>query len=86
MKSPVLTMNTHQTDKKPFKCEICNMTFSKSDSFNRHKTVHGMKPYSCNTCRKAFLTKSDLTVHKRIHTGSHTIVIHVTKLLLEMLS
>ena len=60
-------MDTHQTEERPFKCEMCYMTFSQSDSFTRHKTIHGIKPFKCDSCIKAFCTKGELTGHKRFH-------------------
>ncbi len=62
-------MDTPKTEERPFKCEMCYMTFSQEDSFTRHKTIHGVKPFRCDTCGKSFSQKNELTMHKRIHTG-----------------
>ena len=73
MESPfkvkLANMDTQHTKEKPFKCELCHMIFSQIDSFNRHKTIHGVRPFKCDFCEKAFCTKGELTVLKRIHTG-----------------
>ncbi len=62
-------MDTHQKEERPFKCEMCYMTFSQSDSLTRHKTIHFVKQFRCDTCGKSFSQKNILTMHKRIHTG-----------------
>ena len=58
--------------KKPFKCEICNKTFSYKSTIKEHKaTVHdGQKPYNCEFCEKKFSSKSNFKKHVvMVHAG-----------------
>ena len=60
---------TH-TREKPFKCFICQKSFSLSSTLIVHKRMHtGERPFKCDLCPKAFAQKSKLNIHKRIHTG-----------------
>ena len=55
---------------KPFKCDVCNKTFSFSSAVVRHKRTHtGQKPFKCHVCDKRFSQRSSLFGHKRTHTG-----------------
>jgi uncharacterized Zn-finger protein len=58
--------------KEPIICLLCNMTFGKSGSLNRHiQTVHeGIKPYKCDICQATFTQKTTLRDHiSCIHEG-----------------
>ena len=58
--------------KEPIVCLLCNMTFGKSGSLNRHiQTVHeGIKPYKCDICQATFTQKTTLRDHiSCIHEG-----------------
>ena len=64
--------------KKPVKCSICNATFTRNSSLNRHvASVHegkkpqdSKKPFKCNICNSAFTRKSNLKTHSAsVHDG-----------------
>ncbi len=56
---------TPETNLKPFKCEICNMTFSHIDSFTSHVDIHSLpRTYTCDLCEETFLQKIKLEEHK----------------------
>lgn len=59
-----------QNQDKPFRCNICNGTFSRYSSLWSHKRLHsGEKNFKCNICSLAFAKAAYLKNHTRIHTG-----------------
>ncbi|XP_010346411.3 zinc finger and SCAN domain-containing protein 20 isoform X3 [Saimiri boliviensis] len=55
---------------KPYKCDTCMKSFSRSSHFMAHQRIHtGEKPYKCLECGKNFSDRSNLNTHQRIHTG-----------------
>ena len=56
--------------KKPFTCDKCQLSFSKSCSLNRHvRTVHEkVKPFRCKLCQLNFSQSVQLNRHvRRVH-------------------
>ena len=52
------------TEKKSFKCKICENVFTKLSTLTVHKRSHtGEKPFKCDNCENAFTTSSHLTRH-----------------------
>ncbi|XP_058159922.1 zinc finger and SCAN domain-containing protein 20 isoform X2 [Dasypus novemcinctus] len=55
---------------KPYKCDTCVKSFSRSSHFIAHQRIHtGERPYRCLECGKSFSDRSNLNTHQRIHTG-----------------
>ena len=55
---------------KPYKCEDCSASFTKSTSLKSHSLKHsGEKKYKCEHCAKTFFSSSSLKIHVRVHTG-----------------
>uniref|UniRef100_A0A8C9AKD9 Zinc finger and SCAN domain-containing protein 20 n=1 Tax=Prolemur simus TaxID=1328070 RepID=A0A8C9AKD9_PROSS len=55
---------------KPYKCDACVKSFSRSSHFLAHQRIHtGERPYRCLECGKNFGDRSNLNTHQRIHTG-----------------
>ena len=52
----------------PFKCEICEKYFKKSNGLKYHfKVVHNLeRQHHCNICQKAFDSQSKLTRHMKL--------------------
>lgn len=57
------------TGEKPFKCEFCNLSFSRKCSLLDHlrQTHEGRRPYQCDVCYKSFKRNSHLKAHKMKH-------------------
>lgn len=60
---------THKENgEKPFKCNVCGISFIKQHYLFRHSTCHtGIKPFKCDLCGVKFRTKGDLKRHERMH-------------------
>ena len=56
------------TPEKPFRCEICNASFTVKASLIGHMRGHnGIKPYQCTQCGKRFTNKSSHSAHLKVH-------------------
>lgn len=58
------------TGEKPFKCDICQKDFSRTENLRIHKRVHtGEKPFKCQFegCDKSFSNSSDRKKHQNCH-------------------
>ncbi|GBL98999.1 Zinc finger protein 112 [Araneus ventricosus] len=72
----VLKSNLTNNDSKPFKCEICDPTFTTNTCLKRHSLVHtGEKSYVFDVCSKAFSQKGELLAHsRRFHINERSFV------------
>ncbi|XP_037774672.1 zinc finger protein 383-like, partial [Penaeus monodon] len=54
---------------KPYRCQICNKTFTDTCSISRHMKAHTKKkPYNRKICNKTFSGRGHLLDHIRVHT------------------
>ncbi|PVU96189.1 hypothetical protein BB561_001352 [Smittium simulii] len=52
---------------RPFKCKICNQSFSRNHDLKRHVKIHtGVKPYKCKKCNKRFGRSDALKRHSMV--------------------
>lgn len=62
-------MSIHNGE-RPFRCDICEMCFSRQQDRKRHMRIHtGEKPYKCDFCEKSFTQSNNKKRHMRIHSG-----------------
>ncbi|KAI1288005.1 Zinc finger and BTB domain-containing protein 14 [Halotydeus destructor] len=65
------------TAERPFKCELCNSTFTRLGNYTRHKKIHSLpskqqedQRFRCDICGKSFIQRCDLARHLHIHRGT----------------
>jgi hypothetical protein len=64
-------MRPAEPKNKTHLCKICDKTFTKTFSLNRHMQLHtGEKPHKCGHCRKAFIQKTDMLRHETTHSDT----------------
>lgn len=54
-------------EKKPFKCEACEKSFSTKQTLRYRQYMHTGYPYICETCDKGFRLKALLKLHHHSH-------------------
>ncbi|KAK3099290.1 hypothetical protein FSP39_002096 [Pinctada imbricata] len=59
----------YHTGEKPYKCELCNLSFFRGDDLKYHRTTRhsDVKPFSCSKCRMNFAWAKDLEKHLKTH-------------------
>lgn len=58
------------TSDKPFRCNVCDGSFSRYSSLWSHKRLHtGDKPFKCEMCGLTFARAAYLKNHLRVHSG-----------------
>jgi len=62
-RQPYPLYGQHQTQERPFKCDICPQSFNRNHDLKRHKRIHmAVKPFPCTHCDKSFSRKDALKV------------------------
>ena len=70
-----LSTEVSQQNKKRFKCDECDKSFTRNGELTNHKRIHTEeKPFKCDECEKSFTRNGDLTIHKRKHAGKRPFV------------
>ena len=61
-------LRAHQrkhTGEKPYKCDMCDSSFKRSDHLAKHTLLHtGERPHVCQYCDKSFIQNCNLKVHQ----------------------
>lgn len=55
---------------KPYQCNLCDFSYSRSTSLKRHLLSHsraGTSSYKCSKCSHVFISKKHLKIHKKTH-------------------
>ncbi|XP_065217257.1 zinc finger protein 3-like [Planococcus citri] len=55
-------------DSPPYRCNICDKTYSSKSSWRWHQQKHILKPFLCPKCKKSFAKESCLIAHQATHT------------------
>ncbi|KAJ3276985.1 hypothetical protein HDV01_000037 [Terramyces sp. JEL0728] len=57
-------MKSHTDSPKPFVCNICSWSFSRSHDLKRHEFIHSKdKPFTCPGCNRGFSRRDALKRH-----------------------
>ncbi|EPB84538.1 hypothetical protein HMPREF1544_08703 [Mucor circinelloides 1006PhL] len=60
---------------KPFVCNQCDQSFSRSHNLKSHLATHSPeKPFQCDICNHFFRRQHDLKRHQKLHTGERPYV------------
>merc|ERR1712002_838870 len=54
---------------RPYKCDLCEKSFTKKSYFKAHSDIHSVKrKYECIICQKTFAQRASLIRHRKLHT------------------
>lgn len=58
-----MTIRSHNTVKKLYRCNLCKYTTEYSGALSRHKRIHSNKRFECPECNNKYLEKYELKSH-----------------------
>ena len=68
--STIAKLNDHFISKhRKLTCKVCDKSFNKPRSYQKHLYVHKDSKHKCNTCGKSFAFKSQLDARMPTHSG-----------------
>ena len=69
----IAELNDHFISKhRKLTCKVCDKSFNKPRSYQKHLYIHKDSKHVCNTCGKGFAFKSQLDAHTPTHSGVRT--------------